>query len=440
MSRQTEWPLERLNRIFSGLDGAKGFALAVSGGADSRALLHLFHAWHETAGNARPVMIFTVDHGLRPDAAMEAERVEAAAAKCGFLHKTLRWTSHAASTRIQQRAREARYRLLTDACHKAGLSHLLLAHHLDDQAETVLMRVLRGGGIDGLAAMRKVMAIHGITAVRPLLGCRKRDLQGYLSARGICWIDDPSNLDERFERVRMRALLKHISAGTPDAAEGLARLAARTARASQALDWYAARAFEDIATIHQAGFCVIALERFTDLPDETRLRVLAHAMRIVSGGRPLKLDALETALPALQAKGPGYVTTLGYTVVSADHTSIFVVREAGRGVPETQLIQSGETVLWDQRMAVTLSSKCPPLRAEPLGERWAQARDALPGLPDIAPSVRPMLLSMWEEGRLVALPGLDAALEGIDVTVMFPIRDEGKDALNGPFEAKRAGN
>lgn len=439
MLRGTCWPLERLNCIFSNLDGATGFALAVSGGADSLALLHLFHDWHEAAGDSRPVMVFTVDHGLRPEAAEEAVFVEAEAAKCAFPHQTLKWTQGAVASRIQERAREARYGLLTDACHEAGLSHLLLAHHLDDQAETVLMRALKGSGVDGLAAMRRETVVHGITALRPLLNCRKSELQAYLEGYGVTWIDDPSNLDPRFERVRMRALLDHISAETPNAAEGFARLATRAARASDALEWYAARAFDENVAVHKAGFCTLSRECFFHLPEDIRLRVLARAMRIVSGGRPFKLDALEAELPAIMAGRAGYSTTLGYTVLGIDNTSIAITREAGRGAPEPAMIEPGKTLLWDRRMAVSLAGETSPLRAELLGERWGEAREAMPALPKVIPSVRPTLLSLWAKDRLVALPGLDAALKGIETAVMFPIHDENGNTFAGIRGDRQAG-
>ncbi len=212
--------------------GVRTLLIAVSGGPDSTALL-LMAAESAARRNAR-VSAATVDHRLRPESAAEAEAVRALSAKLGVPHKTLAWTGAKPSTRLQERAREARYRLLIDHARAIGAGAIATAHHANDQAETVLFRLIRGSGVAGLAGMEAASVRDGMTIARPLLGVEKSALVAFCRSRGAAFTDDPSNANPRFARPRLRLLLDRLGKEGLTA-EGLVRLARRAAEADEAL-------------------------------------------------------------------------------------------------------------------------------------------------------------------------------------------------------------
>ena len=166
-----------LDDLFSCVQGAKRVVLAVSGGVDSVALLHLFARWQRSSKSKVPeARVATVDHGLRRASRDEAEFVAGVAAKRGLNHTVLRWTGPKPKSRVQEVAREARYRLLAEFARENDATAILTAHHQDDQAETVLMRLARGSGLDGLSGMTQQTEIHEIQLLRPLLGVPKARL------------------------------------------------------------------------------------------------------------------------------------------------------------------------------------------------------------------------------------------------------------------------
>src|SRR5271156_3861087 len=176
----------------------------------------------------------TVDHGLRAESADEAKAVAALCARLGIEHRTLRWKGLKPTSRLQERAREARYRLLVDHAKAIGADALVTAHHADDQAETVLFRLLRGSGVAGLRGMDATTTRDGMTIARPLIGLKKGDLVAFAQARGVPFVDDPSNTDPRFARTRLRALLNRLGEEGLDP-EALDRLARRARETEEAL-------------------------------------------------------------------------------------------------------------------------------------------------------------------------------------------------------------
>lgn len=245
--------------------GPNGVAVAVSGGPDSMALLHAAHDWGKK--NKLLVTALTVDHGLRKNSMAEAKQVATWCAKHGIAHHTLVWTGQKPKTDIQNRARMARRALLLDFCAQHHIGALLMAHHADDQTETMLMRLVRGTGLTGLAAMRDETVENNVRIIRPFLSVTRDDLRAYCMRRRIPFVDDPSNSDDRFERVRVRKIL----ASLPDLGHGAAVTATRLARADAALDavlhdWLARHARE--RTVDYTAFCA--------LPADLRLRALRH--------------------------------------------------------------------------------------------------------------------------------------------------------------------
>ncbi|MFJ7438421.1 tRNA lysidine(34) synthetase TilS [Methylorubrum thiocyanatum] len=294
--------------------------LAVSGGPDSTALLHAAARSGRTG-----LCVATVDHALRPDSAEEAVAVGRLAARLGLPHAILTWDVPRRGSRIQAEARAARYQLLADHAARIGAGLVLTAHTLDDQAETVLMRLIAGSGPTGLAGMRVERPLGpGIRLVRPFLDLPKADLVAYCEAHRLPFLSDPSNADERFARSRLRRLLPLLAEEGLSAAR-LGRLAARTARDDAALTQRAAIVLSEISELDGDRLRLDG-RRLCREPEAIVLRVLGTALdRIVSGfAEPVperleRLEALafEALLPAL-AEGRALRRTLRGVLIETD--------------------------------------------------------------------------------------------------------------------------
>src|SRR5690606_2857459 len=184
-------------------------AVAVSGGPDSLALTLLLAEWvHRRGGRLQAL---TVDHGLRPESAEEAASVGRTLMGRGISHRVLKWSGTRPQAGLQEAAREARYALLLDWCSRAGILHLFLAHHLEDQVETFLMRIARGSGRSGLAGMSAIVERRGVRLLRPCLGAERDRLRATLANSGLVPLQAPSNQAPRFTRVRVRARLPALA-------------------------------------------------------------------------------------------------------------------------------------------------------------------------------------------------------------------------------------
>src|SRR5690348_802692 len=250
--------------------------------------------WAKRRGRTR-IEAATVDHGLRPESADEAKAVARLCARLKVGHRVLQWKGAKPATRLQERAREARYRLLIDYAKAISADALLTAHHADDQAETVLFRLLRGSGVTGLRGMDVMTVRHGVTIGRPLIGLRKRDLIAFAEARGAPFIDDPSNADPRFARTRLRALLARLGEEGLDA-EALDRLARRAGETEEAL----AHLTREVEARLGADGPLDARALF-DAPVAIARRILARRIA-EAGGRDLSrigLEKIETLAASL---------------------------------------------------------------------------------------------------------------------------------------------
>ena len=323
--------------FFSGLQSSPALVLAVSGGPDSTALMVLAARWRDSLNSKLKLVAVTVDHGLRKESKAEAAAVARLARKLGIAHRTLRWTGRKPKTGLQEAARLTRYRLLGDAARKAGATHILTAHTLDDQGETVLIRMSRGSGLSGLGAMQRISAVpHDETVflVRPLLDIAKSRLVATLRAAGIPYADDPSNRDPRFTRARLRSLMNLLAEEGLDAAQ-LARLARRLRRADVAIERAVERAVADLFVELPAGPAIaIEARRFADLPAEVALRLLGRAMARVGDEGPVELGKLETLKTALDEAQNGaedrFRRTLAGAIVTLKGPQIIVERAPPR--------------------------------------------------------------------------------------------------------------
>src|SRR6476646_2562158 len=194
-------------RLFADWKAAPAIVLAISGGPDSIALMWLAARWRRALARGPRLIAVTVDHGLRSEAAREAREVKRLARRLDLPHRTVRWQGVKPKTGLPAAARTARYSLLAQVARANGASHIFTAHTRDDQAETLLMRLLRGSGIAGLSAMARQSPRHGVILARPLLQVSKARLVATLRKAKIGFADDPSNRDLHFTRPRLRALM-----------------------------------------------------------------------------------------------------------------------------------------------------------------------------------------------------------------------------------------
>jgi tRNA(Ile)-lysidine synthase len=295
-------------RLFADFKIAPALVIAVSGGPDSVALMWLMARWRKALAHGPRLVAVTVDHGLRREAATEAREVERLADALALTHRTMRWTGKKPDSGVPAAARVARYRLLAEAAREAGATHILTAHTRDDQAETLLMRLLRGSGIAGLSAMARISEREGLLLARPLLDVSKSQLVATLKRAGLGFADDPTNRDPTFTRPRLRALLPQLAAEGGDA-RALARLAARLARANAAVELLADGAERYLAlkssaaprgnSAEVAAAKVFDAEAFAVLPEEIRLRLLMRAINRFGHEGPAELGKVETLLAAL---------------------------------------------------------------------------------------------------------------------------------------------
>jgi tRNA(Ile)-lysidine synthase len=265
--------------------------LAVSGGPDSMALMALAAVWSKEV-RAR-VFVATVDHGLRAEAAQEAALVAQVATDLGFPCAILRWLAPKPLSGVQAAARDARYALLCNHARKIGARSLVTAHHADDQAETVLMRLVAGSGVGGLAGMRPMTERDGLLHVRPFLGVEKHRLVATCQVRGVPFVEDPGNQNPMFRRGALRRLRAALAADGLSHAR-LLRLGERAARAEDALIAQADELWARLVPQASSEETVIDWRLSLSQPDEARLRVLAKA--IGRHGEPdirLSLERLE---------------------------------------------------------------------------------------------------------------------------------------------------
>ncbi|WP_328803837.1 tRNA lysidine(34) synthetase TilS [Paracoccus xiamenensis] len=284
-------------RAFAALDllagDVGGLGIALSGGGDSVALMHLAAEW--AAGRSCRLATATVDHGLRPESAAEAAAAGAAAARLGLPHQVLRWQAAGGPGNLMANARQARLDLLADWARAQGLDAVALGHTRDDLAETLLMRLARGAGIDGLAAMAARRTDRGMVWLRPLLDIGREELRDHLRARSVGWIDDPSNDNDRFERVRARQAIAALGLDTA----ALAQSAANLGQAREALN----AALMPLLDSAEARYGSVLLDRagFDAAPLEQRRRLVVAAVRFVTGaGYPPRRAGVEHALAALE--------------------------------------------------------------------------------------------------------------------------------------------
>ncbi len=292
---------EEFALALTSLAGTPGpLLLAVSGGPDSTALLHAAARWCADGDTPAPD-VATVDHGLRPGSRAEAEAVGAAARGLGLVHHVLPWSRDGAGPVSQEAARRARYGLLADLCRARGFAGFATAHTMDDQAETVLIRLAAGSGPAGLAGMPAASRRRdGLVHHRPFLAIPKSRLVATCRREGWAFVEDPSNADPRHARVRWRGLMPALAKEELTAAR-LARLADRVRRAERALDAAADAVFARLGGVGPGGVGRWDAHALAAEPEEIALRVLARGVRGPDAAMAPPLERLERCLASLLA-------------------------------------------------------------------------------------------------------------------------------------------
>lgn len=331
-----------------GFENRSAVIVAVSGGSDSTALLLLLKAFIDKTASATRLVAVTVDHGLRPEAADEAREVARLAARLGVEQRILGWSGPKPATGIAAAAREARYRLLAQAAADAGADMILTAHTADDQAETVFMRRRRGDGL-GLAGMASAALFDGkIWIARPLLDTRRETLRDFLRGNSIGWIDDPSNVDRRSERVRVRLELA-ASYDTDADIETLLDVARKNGALREKLGRRAAALISRFAREAEPGLIHLDPGFLRNGDDEATIHAL-RALLAVVGGMPHLPDERRTAALSARLAQPPHRATLSRAFAASRRDGVWLCRE-GRGLPEP--VPAREGVIWDGRFRIS---------------------------------------------------------------------------------------
>ncbi len=364
-------------QFFADIPEFRRAAVAVSGGSDSMALLHLATVWARQHG--AQIVALTVDHGLRPGSVTEARQVAVWANALGVEHVTLRWEGDKPKSGLQAKARQKRYELLTAWCRENFCPVLMTGHTMNDQAETVAMRARRTRSVHSLAGIWPKLQFDGVDVYRPLLTATREELRDLLKLRGQQWIDDPSNDDEIFERVRVR---KTMLAG--DIAE-LASKARQSVQLSKSVRARVQEWLSQYAVVHDAGYVELVRGRFTGLDIHVAELVIQSVLGAVVGKIAESRNIL--AMHDWLLRGEGSRRTLGGAIFQQRRATILVMREAGRIREQVVSMPASGRVIWDRRFEVV-----GPVGLEVLSAQCLDAKFRIPGVPraafDALPAVR----------------------------------------------------
>ena len=379
-------------------------ALAVSGGPDSMALAYCMQRWGKV-----PCVALIVEHGLRPESSDEALLVKERLKTMGIQAEILPWTHEVLSGRVHEKARAARYGLLTEACHRLGADCLMMAHHMGDQAETVLMRLAKGSGIDGLAGIAPETQRDGLRLIRPFLAVTKERLIETCAQAGVAYVIDPSNAREKYARGRLRKVLPLLeSEGLT--VESLAAMAARVREAKEALDQVTKNFLLDAAKPERGGSVCVNRQSLITAPKEIAIRALSAGLRYLhDSSYPPEYGSLILLYEAVREAADDKVQTLYGCLASVSEKKVVLMREPS-AASEVLSLSSGQTVLWDGRWFVFSGNDAFPAEVRALGCPPHELVDRLaPDLRRKIPQgrVRASLPGIWDGGTLRAIPSFE---------------------------------
>ncbi len=334
-------------------EAAPHLAAAVSGGGDSMALCLLADDWARRAGGRLSAL--TVDHGLRPEAPREARRVGAWLTARGIDHHILSRPGVRPTSGLQEAARRLRYGLMTSWCRESGVLHLLLAHNLEDQGETFLLRLGRGSGIDGLSAMAALIETPEVRILRPLLAVERDRLRATLAGYRQDWLEDPSNLNPGFARTGLRAAQPALTGAGLSPAR-LAATARRMGGVRRVLETAASALSAECCAVYPAGYARLDAAALAAVPGEVSVRILARLLLCI-GARDYAppREKLHRLLGAIARGGPRSARTLGGCRILPRKEGVLVCRE-GRHPPRPVAAVAGRRLTWDGRFVIDLAA------------------------------------------------------------------------------------
>jgi tRNA(Ile)-lysidine synthase len=426
MTPLTAAEFEPLMAQFAPFEPRPRLAVACSGGGDSMALVVLADAWARARDGEVTALI--VDHRLRAESAREAADVAGALAARGIAHRILVCAELSSAANLEDAARRARYQVLERWCEEQGVLHLLTAHQRDDEAETVLMRLARGSGLDGLCGIAPESVHRACRVLRPLLDVPPERLRATLRALGIVHVEDPMNRDPAFQRVRLRSARAFL-AEEGLSAERLAATAAHLRRARMALEAAVAGTLAHAVALDPCGFATIDVAIVTAAPTEVGLRALAAVLSTIGGADyPPRLESLERLYGELADDLAGG-RTLGGCRLVPKAGRVLVCREPA-AVAASQPLSAGDRLLWDGRFAMAMPAAAPAgLTVAAVGDEGAVrlAKDGCGvGLPAV---VRATLPGLFDADGFAAAPTVgwrraDVAAELIrpEIAVFAPRR------------------
>lgn len=338
-------------------------AIAVSGGIDSVSLLLLTHQWQQQFRPTLKIIVLTVDHKLRPTSTIEAEYVQALATALGLESRIFTWQHSATAAEIanlEATAREVRYHFLVDFCHQRQIQHLLLAHHQQDQAETLLIRLFRGSGIEGLASMQETKVVYGLTFVRPLLNCRKEDCEQFLIANQIRWYEDESNQNGTFLRNEIRRFLQGLQHKT-EILKKINTSVSHINSVREIIEDYVAHIQDQVyqynSTYH---YCYLDKQSLHNYHTNILTHILASLLMRISGNyyKPRRENLLALLQRMQQAQIQHKTCFYGCIIEDYDSQRFILYREFAAIQEAAQLeLKPGQLYQWDGRIQLHASTQ-----------------------------------------------------------------------------------
>jgi len=408
-----------LPALFQPIAGERAIGLAVSGGADSLALMLLAREWAATLSQPPAIFVYSVDHGLRAEAVDEVAFVLREAARLGLTARGLRWDGPKPTAGTQAAARAARYRLIGNAMRADGVNVLLTAHHQDDQAETVMMRLAHGSGLEGLRGMDAMSDVHGVRVFRPLLGVPRALLGAVVSEAGLAPVSDLSNADPHYERVRWRQAML-LLAGLGLDASRIAQLARRAGDADEALSQLAEPRLAGLVSVDPFGAARLSVSGLAALPRAIGVKLLSRVVDRVGGDRRQHaLGVVERLYERLLARERTAFTMAGITVRPRYYDIVWLAREPGRAAIEPAQVRPFEIVIWDQRFRIA-NRTGDPLRVHMADDLTRRSAEKLVGhwIATPAAAIRTAPLVLSADGTPLAL-GCHRLAEGVAIEFLW---------------------
>jgi tRNA(Ile)-lysidine synthase len=394
--------LLKTNNLFGKIP--QKIAVAVSGGADSMYLTYLLNLWSQEEKVDLTALI--VDHGLRSESSDEAKSVKEFLQSQGIKTEILKWVGDKPKSNIQSKARAARYHLLHDYCTNHNIKHLFVAHTLNDQAETVLMRIIRGSGIDGVSAIKPKTKFGNILLLRPLLTVDRAKIESHMKESGWPWINDPSNLNHKYMRVKVRFMLNSYASefGDQKIYKRLGLLAENSRRTKSYLDSQVKKIWGKKVKVDPLNFLIIDNAVY-NLHKEMKLRLFVRAFKYLNPNLLTpKLTSLTSMIHELESSTRLSKTLMGCQIIKGTKQTVIFL-ELGKNQQPLKLIPKKPNI-WHN---LTITTTTSDLTAKKLG---ASGWKDLKTLGFIKPTNTPIgaihaLLAVYKDDNLVAVPHLN---------------------------------